>query len=263
MSTDLFQRLCTQADAVAPDGATPDQLWSAADIIDASSTLGRALTERTAASTDTQGLVDQLFAAKVAPATLAMLQQTAALEWEGPQDLIEALHTMAVRVTWRQAEAEGAIDRVRAELAELASIVGTDSELDLAFGSIVYPVDVREKLLDTLVGATMHPLTMRLAHYAIESEAAGGLDRALDRWLDEAADLRGHLRARTTFAIEPTPVQLARLAGELERIYGRPVDIEVRIDPAVLGGVRVEIGDDIIDGSAAAQLERARAALAR
>ena len=53
-----------------------------------------------------------------------------------------------------------------------------------------------------------------------------------------------------------------RLAAALTRQYGRPVHLNIVIDPEVLGGLRVEIGDDVIDGTVVSRLDDARRKIA-
>ena len=54
----------------------------------------------------------------------------------------------------------------------------------------------------------------------------------------------------------------SRLAEALSTQYGRPVHLNIEVEPALLGGLRVEIGDDVIDGTVAARLDNARRKLA-
>ena len=52
-----------------------------------------------------------------------------------------------------------------------------------------------------------------------------------------------------------TDEQTTRLVGSLGRIYGREVSVHVEVEPSVLGGIRVQVGDEVIDGSVAGRLE--------
>ena len=50
--------------------------------------------------------------------------------------------------------------------------------------------------------------------------------------------------------------------GSLGRIYGREVSVHVEVEPSVLGGIRVQVGDEVIDGSVAGRLEDLRRRMA-
>ena len=68
--------------------------------------------------------------------------------------------------------------------------------------------------------------------------------------------------AHVTSAVVLTPEQERRLAEVLERLYGRSIGLQVQVDPAVLGGLVIRVGDEIIDGSIAHRLEAAGRQLA-
>jgi F-type H+-transporting ATPase subunit delta len=65
-----------------------------------------------------------------------------------------------------------------------------------------------------------------------------------------------------TTAVALTPAQEQRLAETLGRIYGRTMGLHVTVDPDVLGGLVVQVGDEVIDGSVAHRLEAAKRRLA-
>jgi F-type H+-transporting ATPase subunit delta len=73
-----------------------------------------------------------------------------------------------------------------------------------------------------------------------------------------AADYQQRVLATVRTAIPLTSDEQERLSAELHRIYSRDVHLNVVVDPALLGGVRVELGDDIMDGTVVARLQDAR-----
>jgi F-type H+-transporting ATPase subunit delta len=66
-----------------------------------------------------------------------------------------------------------------------------------------------------------------------------------------------------TSAVALTPEQEQRLTDVLGRLYGRTIGLQVTVDPSVLGGLVVQVGDEVIDGSIAHRLEAAGRRLAR
>jgi F-type H+-transporting ATPase subunit delta len=73
-----------------------------------------------------------------------------------------------------------------------------------------------------------------------------------------AADRRERFVATVRSAAPLSESDRSRLAAALERQYGRPVHLNVVVDPDVLGGLRVEVGEEVIDGTVANKLDDAR-----
>jgi len=76
-----------------------------------------------------------------------------------------------------------------------------------------------------------------------------------------AASRRGRLLAEVTSAISLSDAQKSRLTAVLEQIYGRAITLQNEIDPSVIGGIAVRVGDDLIDGTISESLEQARRSL--
>ncbi|MCX7946392.1 MAG: F0F1 ATP synthase subunit delta [Hydrogenophilus sp.] len=73
--------------------------------------------------------------------------------------------------------------------------------------------------------------------------------------------LEGRLRAEVVSAFPLDEAQRQKVAADLQEYFGKPVDVEVRVDPALIGGVKIVVGDDVIDASVAGKLARMAAAL--
>jgi F-type H+-transporting ATPase subunit delta len=71
----------------------------------------------------------------------------------------------------------------------------------------------------------------------------------------------GRLHAVVSSAFALTPKQQQQIQADLAQHYGKPVDIEVRVDPELIGGVKIAVGDDVIDASVRSKLAKMAAAL--
>jgi F-type H+-transporting ATPase subunit delta len=91
---------------------------------------------------------------------------------------------------------------------------------------------------------------------------AGHADVAIERLSDLASRRRGQSIARVTSAVALTTAQEQRLTDVLGRLYGRTVGLQVTVDPSIVGGLVVQVGDEVIDGSIAHRLEVAGRRLA-
>jgi F-type H+-transporting ATPase subunit delta len=101
-----------------------------------------------------------------------------------------------------------------------------------------------------------------LAKLLIESNRVrdvGGIADEFQRLADEAA---GRVRATVTTAVELTPTDRDRVAAGLSKRLGKDVDLEVLVDPSILGGLKLQYGDRLVDASVATRLQQLRRRLA-
>jgi F-type H+-transporting ATPase subunit delta len=94
--------------------------------------------------------------------------------------------------------------------------------------------------------------------YAVGHLHGQRIDSVVDHLCDLAARQRERVIAEVRVAAPLDAEQSRRLADVLSRLKGRTVRLNVAVDPAVLGGVHVKVGDEVIDGTVAAKLEQAR-----
>jgi F-type H+-transporting ATPase subunit delta len=124
------------------------------------------------------------------------------------------------------------------------------------------PLQVRVEALHTLLGAEMLPQMGNLIALVLRRRRAESLPdiaRQFRRLYNRRA---GIVEATATSAARLDDQELAALHARLEQITGARVELATRVDPSLLGGIQVRIGDRIIDGSVRGRLERLRSRVA-
>lgn len=100
-------------------------------------------------------------------------------------------------------------------------------------------------------------MTERLVTRLVTQPRGRSLESGIAALSKLAAARRGRVVAEVVSAIPLSDQQKQRLGSALARIYGRQVHLNLDVDPEVLGGVRVRIGDEVINGSIADRLDEA------
>lgn len=95
----------------------------------------------------------------------------------------------------------------------------------------------------------------------IENGRIAVVDKIAELFKEKRRDFEGRLRAVVTSAFALTDEQQVQIQRDLEAHYGKPIDIEVAVNPDLIGGVRIAVGDDVIDASVRSKLARMAAAL--
>ncbi len=103
--------------------------------------------------------------------------------------------------------------------------------------------------------------TLQLCAYVLRAGRARDLVGALESLVELAAAERGRRLADVRSAVELDEDERDRLTAALARIARRPVELRVHIDPSVIGGLSIIVGDTIIDGTVRHRLEQLRESL--
>jgi F-type H+-transporting ATPase subunit delta len=124
-------------------------------------------------------------------------------------------------------------------------------------------IDVGTKLgiVTDLLGDRAHPQTLSAVAFVVQAGRARQLTQIADAVVGQAAESRAQAVAEVRSAVALTADQRRRLARALARIAGRDVDLKIVVDPGVVGGVVVRMGDTVIDGSVSHRLAEVRSQL--
>jgi len=238
-----------------------EELFAVVGVIDGSATLRRAVADPSRQGADKAQLAERLFSGKVSAETLVVLKGVTAQRWSSERDLSDTLEAYAVEAVIAQAEAAGRADQLEDELFRFERIVAADPALRAALSDEQAPADKRADLVSTLLSHKVAPETLVLAPQAVVAPRGRRFDRVVEHYLETASSRREQQTAVVTSAVPLTDDDRARLAAGLAALYGGTVHVNTVVDPRVLGGVKVEIGDEVIDGTVIRKLDAARRAM--
>lgn len=116
-------------------------------------------------------------------------------------------------------------------------------------------------LITSVAGVPLAPGVANFLRVVLDNGRLAALPEVATQFQTLLNARNGVSEATVYSAFEIEPAQLAEIQGALERRFGRKLAVSVRIDPELIGGVRVVVGDEVLDTSVRAQLERMRASL--
>ncbi|HNO40611.1 MAG TPA: F0F1 ATP synthase subunit delta [Marmoricola sp.] len=254
-SADAFTALSNQLDAVDADAlaAVADDLFGVAAVLRNEPGLRRAATDVSTEAGAKSQLVSGILEGKVSGQALEIVAAAAARRWTLTRDLADALEQLGVVGL---AKSAGQGDRLATELFEVGQLIEQNDDLRAALSDPVRSAADKASLLRGLLEGKALPATIRLA----EQGASGSyrtVTAALEAYQKVAAAVQGEVVAKVRVARALSESEQGRLATALQAQYGTNIHLDVIVEPALLGGMRVEIGDDVIDGTVSSRLEDA------
>jgi F-type H+-transporting ATPase subunit delta len=159
------------------------------------------------------------------------------------------------------AKTEGDIERVADELFRFARALEADNELRQTLTDIAIPVEAKEKLLDRLLSAKASPHTVNILIFVIRQGRARSLVEIAEEMARLAEEESRREIAEVRSAVPLDADQQKRLAVAVGAATGKNVTVKVIIDPGLIGGLFVRVGDIVIDGSVRHRLDLLRDSL--
>jgi F-type H+-transporting ATPase subunit delta len=236
-----------------------DDLFTVSRLLGTEPALRRIATDVSVAPEAKSGLARDLFAGKVDAVSQAVVEKAFAQRWTATRDLGDALEHLSEVAVVRSAGSE--TERLSDELFALGQLVQGHPDLRDALSNPARSTEDKAGLLDTLLAGKALPATVTLAKQALAGTYRT-VGVALATYQKVAAEVHGQGVATVHVARPLSEQDEERLRAALAQQYDRDVHLNVVVDPAVIGGIRVEIGDDVIDGTVSSRLDDARRRLA-
>jgi F-type H+-transporting ATPase subunit delta len=251
-----FDGVGTDLDA---DGLTTlsDDLASTVKLLRREPVLARHLADPSSNSAAKVALVDRLLSGKVSDSALDILKTAASQRWSSTSDLPRAIQHIARLALVVRAESDGQIEDVEDQLFRFSRILDTEPRLITLLSEYSAPLEGRISLLNNVLARRASKNTADLLRQTIELLHGERADDSVRELANLAVSRRGEVVAHVTAASELSEAQNERLTQLLTRIYGHPVSLQLHIDPALLGGLAITVGDEVIDGSLASKLASA------
>ncbi|MCL2794706.1 MAG: F0F1 ATP synthase subunit delta [Microbacteriaceae bacterium] len=243
----------------AADLGVGEELFSLARLLGSSTQLRNALADPAAEPDAKAELVQRAFGGKVSGAALAGLSTAARQRWSAPADIVAGLEEAGVRVI---AQSSPESVRLGDELFAFAGAVQSDPELELALRSKLADPAAKVGVVERLLTGKASAQAIAIVRQLVADPRGRGTREAL-RWAQlTVADQKRAVLATVTSAQALSAAQLDRLRSVLSARYGKPVALNTVIDTSLIGGLRVRVGDDVIDSSIATRLTDVRQQLA-
>jgi F-type H+-transporting ATPase subunit delta len=252
------ERLDALTDSTSADAAQlADELAAVTALLDREVSLRRVLTDPAQAGEAKAELAQRLIGGQVSGPTADLVSGTVRSRWSRSRDLVDALEELADAADLTAAQKTGALDDVEDELFRFGRIVSSSTELRAALTDRRATTSAKSELLRSLLGGRANATTERLVTRLVTAPRGRSLEAGLESLSKLAADRRNRMVAIVTSAVPLSDAQKQRLGGVLAKLYGRQMHLNLDVDPSVLGGIRVQVGDEVINGSLADRIEDA------
>ena len=259
------------------------ELSAVRDVIGGSDDLRRVLSDPGVALAARRGVLSDLFASRVAPATMRLVNFV--LEADRASETFDDLSWVATRIgaaanrmeptfeaVLGHKSAEERLDgyasavlesirderdlgEIEDELFRFSRVVAGSDELRAVLESRDVPAGTRRRIVVDLLSSKASAATTAMAAYATTIGRPRDYQDLLEALVARVASETNRRLAEVRSAVELDDAQQRRLADALARAVGHDVDVRVTVDPSLIGGFVATIGDTVVDGSARHQLE--------
>lgn len=267
MASSTRQSLAAAKQALEPKLAKADikfaeEIFAIGAAVADSAQLRSILSDPSAEANAKSGAIQAVFGKSVSAATLDFATSLVALRWSTGQDLVGAFEQLGVYAVASIASRAKTLGQVESELFAFQQAVDSDSELQFALADKRAGEDAKVTLVNALIGSKTSVEGAVLIRRAVLSARRRRVSVVLEQFGKQVSAFANRQIATVTVAAEISTKQLDRLEAALAKAYGQNLKLNVEIDPSIIGGVKVQIDGEIIDGSLSSRLQNAKLQLA-
>lgn len=241
--------------------ALATDLFIILSVLSSSIAIRRALTDTARQVGDKSELISDLFGKKIGPISESLLMSASGLRWSSPSEIADAIEDLAVQALAALADKSGELDRIESELFDFARILKTNHQLRQILNSQDDSDQSKISLLENIVLGKYSEISVDLLRQIIKGRRGRSIDATLNTYSHYLLIYKNRLVAHVKSAIELNKEQINKLVKALSKQMGKPVMVNIEIDPKVLGGISVRYANDVVDGTIANRIVQARRAV--
>jgi F-type H+-transporting ATPase subunit delta len=218
--------------------------------------LVRALGDDSADKKATAALVEQVFG-KAGAGTRKLFSHLVGSNWSRPADLLEGVEEAGIRLAAVTAKGD-----IAGELLSVDRVIKAQPDVQLALSGKRAPAEAKQKMVTALFGKAISAEALAIVSHLVTQPRNRRITESVTRAAAIVCDQRGEGLAEVRVAQAIGDAQLKTVSTMLDAEYGRPHYIDQVVDQGMVGGIRIRVGDHVMDHSVATQLADMRRQLA-
>ena len=234
------------------------QLFSAGRVVGDSAQLRSVLADPSVAASEKTAVIDSLFSS-FGTSARDLLSGLVASRWSTQDQLLAGIEEIGIRAIARSAPSGLSIE---SELFAFGAAVSSNAELELAVGSKLGSNSAKAALVGALLKDKSSAQSLAILNHLVQQPRGRRIGGLIRTAASIVADQAGLAVATITSAAPISAAQVDRLRVGLSKSYGRDLEVNLVVDPSIVGGIRVQVGDDVIDGSVSTRINELRLKLA-
>ena len=233
-----------------------NELFTITSALDNNIQLERALTDPSRPTADKVAVFKEMVSDQVHPMTTEIMTDLVSSRWSRARDIANAVEDFGVDAMMYYADATDSTLQVSIELSRLHSSLLNLPVVRSKLYDDQAPSEVRVKLFRELFGdKNLNKVTMRLAEHATCNLRRRRYLETIQWLIKKFSRHMGQSMITVTTAAPLKEEQIKRLIDVYSAKVGRQVHINSVVDPTVLGGMRIQVGDEVTDNTVVAQLQ--------
>lgn len=233
-----------------------NELFTITKVLDDSIQLERALTDPSRPVADKVAVLKELLGDNAHPMTMEIMTDLVSRRWSRARDIANAVEDFGVDAMMYYADATDATLQVSIELSELHSALLNLPVVRAKLYDYQATSEARVTLFrEVFSGKTLNKVTMRLAEHATCNLRRRRYLETIQWLINKFSRHMGESMVTVTTATPLKKEQIKRLVEVYSAKVGRQVHINSVVDPTVLGGMRIQVGDEVTDNTVVAQLQ--------